>query len=138
MGEQFQSAYKKAHSTETALMKVKDDVMASLTQHQGIFLVLSDLSRLEKDLGIQGNVLLWFRSYLSDRTSRVCIDGQLSKPEQMEFGLPQGSIVGPLGFSLYVVPVGHIIKSFGLQYHMYVDDVQLSCTHPLIQMIMFL
>ena len=53
------------------------------------------------------------------------IDGQLSKPQQMEFGLPQGSIVEPLGFSLYVLPVGHIIKSFILQYHMYVDDVQL-------------
>ena len=77
LGEQFQSAYKKAHndSTETALMKVKDDVMASLAQHQGVFLVLLDLSRafdtvghdillnrLEKDLGIQGNVLLWFKS----------------------------------------------------------------------------
>ena len=138
MGDQFQSAYKKAHSTETALMKVKDDVMASLAQHQGVFLVLLDLSSafdtvshdillngLEKDLGIQGNVLLWFKSYLSDRTSRVCIDGQLSKPQQMEFGLPQGSIVRPLGSSLYVLPVGHIIKSFGLQYHMYADDVQL-------------
>ena len=43
----------------------------------------------------------------------------------MEFGLPQGSIVSPLGFSLCVLPVGHIIKSFGLQYHMYADDVQL-------------
>ena len=43
----------------------------------------------------------------------------------MEFGLPQSSIVRPLGFSLYVLPVGHIIKSFGLQYYMYADDVQL-------------
>ena len=43
----------------------------------------------------------------------------------MEFGLPQGSIVGPLGFSLNVLPVGHIIKSFGLQYYMYAGDVQL-------------
>ena len=46
MGEQFQSTYKKAHSTETALTKVKDDVIASLAQHQGVFLVLLDLIQL--------------------------------------------------------------------------------------------
>ena len=43
----------------------------------------------------------------------------------MDFGLPQGSIVGPLGFTIYVLPVGNIIRSYGLKFHMYADDVQL-------------
>ena len=70
-------------------------------------------------------VLKWFKSYLSDRTSKVCIDGHFSEPQHMDFGLPQGSIVGPLGFTIYVLPVGNIIRSYGLKFHMYADDVQL-------------
>jgi hypothetical protein len=144
IGEQLQSAYKKAHSTETALMKVKDDIMKCISNRKGVFLVLLDLSsafdtvshtifinRLQTELGIQGNVLKWFQSYLSDRTSRVCIDGSFSDPLELQFGLPQGSIIGPSGFSLYVLPVGHIIRSFGLSYHMYADDVQVYiCFDP--------
>ena len=92
--------------------------MTCLAQHQGVFLVLLDLSsafdtvshnvllnRMKNDLGIQGIVIQWFKSYLSCRTSRVCIDGHFSEPQPMDFGLPQGSIVGPLGFTLYVLPV---------------------------------
>lgn len=144
LGEQLQSAYKRAHSTETALMKVKDDIMKSVSEHKGVFLVLLDLScafdtvchdylinRLKNDLGIQGNVLQWFSSYLSNRTSTVCVDDCSSILQEMHFGLPQGSVVGPLGFTLYVLPIGHIIRSYGLQFHMYADDVQLyTCFEP--------
>lgn len=138
LGEQLQSAYKQAHSTETALMKVKDDITKSLSQRRGVFLVLLDLSsafdtvshtillkRMESELGMQGTVLNWFKSYLSGRTSSVCINGAFSNPQEMDFGLPQGSIVGPFGFTIYTLPLGRIIKSFGLSYHMYADDVQL-------------
>ena len=113
VGAQLRSAYKKAHNTETAFMKVKDDVIASLAQHQGVFLVLLDLSssfdtvghdillnRLEMILAYRVMYSFGSDHYLSNRTTRVCIGGQFSKPQQMEFGLPQGSIVGPLGFSL--------------------------------------
>jgi len=138
LGEQLQSAYKQAHSTETALMKVKDDITKSLSQRRGVFLVLLDLSsafdtvshtillkRMESELGLKGNVLNWFKSYLSDRTSSVCIDGVFSNPLVIDFGLPQGSIVGPFGFTIYTLPLGRIIESFGLSYHMYADDIQL-------------
>ena len=138
LGEHLQSAYKLAHSTETALMKVKDDITKSLSKRRGVFLVLLDLSsafdtvshsillkRMEFELGLKGNVLNWFKSYLSDRTSSVCIDGAFSNPLGIDFGLPQGSIVGPFGFTIYTLPLGRIIKPFGLSYHMYADDIQL-------------
>ena len=138
LGEKLQSAYKSAHSTETALMRVKDDIMKHIANHRGVFLVLLDLSsafdtvnhnilinRLETELGIKGKVLNWFRSYLSNRTSRVSINGILSEPTELKYGVPQGSIVGPTAFSLYVLPLGNIIRKFELSFHMYADDVQL-------------
>ena len=138
LGEELQSAYKPAHSTETALLKVKADMMSSLSQHRGVFLVLLDLSsafdtvnhtllidRMESELGLKDCVLNWFKSYLSDRTSRVCINGTLSEPMRLAFGVPQGSIVGPSAFTFYTLPLGRIIQSYGLSYHMYADDVQL-------------
>jgi len=78
MGElPLQSAYKQAHRTETAPMKVKVDIMKSISQRKGVFLVLLDLSRafdtvnhslllnrLETDLGLRGSVLNWFKSVI--------------------------------------------------------------------------
>ena len=138
LGDELQSAYKSAHCTETALLKVKNDIMHSLSLHRGVFLVLLDLSsafdtvnhdllvkRMATDLGLGGTVIRWFKSYLSGRTSRVCIDGTLSEPTQLTYGLPQGSIVGPSSFTVYTLPLGKIINTFGLCYHMYADDVQI-------------
>ena len=83
------------------------------------------INRLSHDLGIGGRVLRWFESYLSSRSSSVSINGILSDPNTIEFGLPQGSLIGPLGFTLYVLPVGRIIRSFEVDFHMYADDIQL-------------
>ena len=44
---------------------------------------------------------------------------------EIEFGLPQGSIVGPSMFSIYAIPLGDIIRQFGISFHMYADDIQL-------------
>ena len=76
----LQSAFKSLHSTETALLKVKNDILVSMNQQHVTLLVLLDLSaldsmihhdkliqRLESDCGVKGNTLSWFRSYLSDR-----------------------------------------------------------------------
>ena len=48
----------------------------------------------------------------------MCIDGVLSDPSEIEFGLPQGSIVGPSMFSMYTFPLGDIIRQFGISFHM--------------------
>ena len=63
--------------------------------------------------------------FFKGRSSRVSVNGTLSEPQPLSFGLPQGSLVGPLGFSMYTSPIRHIINKFGLSYHIYADDIQL-------------
>ena len=78
LGEEFQSAYCVSHSTETALLKVKSDIMGMIHNQKGVFLVLLDLSaafdtvnhnvlfnRLECEIGITGTALEWFKSNFS-------------------------------------------------------------------------
>ena len=90
------------------------------TDHQNIF-----ISRLFKRTGVRSTVLSWFQSYLSEWFSQVDIAGKLSNPTTLEFGLPQGSIVGPIGYSIYTLPVGEIARHYDINYHLYADDIQL-------------
>ena len=135
--EEFQSAYKDLHSTETALTRVQNDLLVSIDSNGGAILVLLDLSAafdtidhsilLERlhNLGVRGAALDWFRSYLSDRKQCVYVQGERSKPRDLPYGVPQGSVLGPILFSLYIIPLGHIARSHGLQYHLYADDTQM-------------
>ena len=75
--------------------------------------------------GVTGAALEWFRSYLSGRHQVVRIGNEKSPPKDVTFGVPQGSVLGPLLFTAYITPVGDIIKKFGLDYHLYADDTQL-------------
>jgi hypothetical protein len=144
MQEPFQSAYRKHHSTETALVRVCNDIRTALDDKQGTLLVLLDLSsafdtidhqillaRLEKRFGLQGSVLQWMESYLQDRSQRVVIGQASSTSQPLNTGVPQGSVLGPMGFSLYVQPIGEIIRRHGLQFHHYADDLQLLITFSL-------
>ena len=121
--EEHQSAYRKLHSTETALVKVQNDILQSLGQNKVAVLVLLDLSaafdtidhetllhRLEHQfgIGIGDNSLSWITSYLTDRYQIVCIDGKMSKPVRMRFRVPQGSVLGPKFYTMYTKPVGLI------------------------------
>ena len=112
--------------------------MQNLCNRKGVFLVLLDLSaafdtvshsillaRLSNDIGIKGVALKWIESYLSGRTTSVCINGVSSDPNSLRYGLPQGSIVGPQSFAIYSIPIGRIIRKHNLQYHLYADDIQL-------------
>ena len=135
--ESLQSAYKSFHSTETALLKVHNDILHTM-DHQGVtILIMLDLSaafdtidhnrlltRMEHELGIKGVPLKWFRSYLSERTQCVNIDGHSSPPTLMYWAVPQGSVLGPILFLIYMLPLGHIIRRHGLELHIYADDTQ--------------
>lgn len=138
LGEKLQSAYKKHHSTETALLKVQSDILMAMDNNKVSILVLLDLSaafdtvdidilleRLEKCFGIAGKALDWFRSYLTGRNQCILVRGQTSPMSILKSGVPQGSVLGPLLFSLYTSPLGSIIERYGLSYHLYADDTQL-------------
>ena len=86
-------------------------------------------------VGICGSALRLIRSYFSNRTQRVQIDGILSDLASLLCGLPQGSVLGPMKFCLYLLPLGAILRHYNIGYHIYADDTQLyilfKCKDPL-------
>ena len=112
--------------------------MFSIDANKAVLLVLLDLSaafdtidhnilisRLSQRICVKGAALNWFRSYLADWSTQVDIAGQLSEPIISQFGLPQGSVVGPVGYTIYTLPVGDIANHHNVSYHVYADDTQL-------------
>ena len=137
----YQSAFRKLHSTETVLIRVHNDIAIALDQKRSVILLLLDLSaafetwdhcillsRLSHRFGIGGTALEWLRLYLGDRTQSVNTNGSTSERRVLQFGVPQGSVVGPLLFSLYTSPLSDIACKHELSFHFYADDRQLFAT----------
>ena len=84
------------------------------------------LKRLETTFGVQGTALNWFHSYLKNRTQSVIIDNVLSAPRPLLYGVPQGSVLGPVLFNLYTKPLSKIIEAHTKQFQKYADDTELA------------
>jgi len=83
------------------------------------------LEHLRSWVGIRGTALSWFTSYLQGRTFAVEIGNSISSTRSITSGVPQGSCLGPVLFSLYMLPLGLICQRYGVAYHCYADDTQL-------------
>ena len=86
------------------------------------------IHRLSFTFGLSDNVLNWFKSYLSDRKQKIKIDNFYSDDIPISFGVPQGSVLGPLLFTMYMYPLSKLINSEKFGYHLYADDTQLYCS----------
>ena len=140
----FQSAYRKNFSTETALIRVHNDIMVSLDVKRDVILILLDFSaafetidhrillhRLETRFGFAGEVLQWFSSYLANRKQYVSVASNDSSVTTPICGVPQGTTLGPILFILYTSPLEEILTKHGLNPMFFSDDTQLyiTCEH---------
>ena len=142
---QLQSAYCSHHSTETALLKVKNDLLMNMNKGHVSLLVLLDLSAafdtvehkillktLQMKLGVCGSALSWFKSYLEGRSQRICIKETLSQSFDLQWGVPQGSCLGPLLFTINFIQVICFLSWSPIYQLRMLTRTTLSCICPLV------
>ena len=123
LNDPFQSAYRPGHSTDTALVRIHNDLLLSVDSRHSVLLVLLDptaafdtldhtilLNRL-RELGVDRTVLAWFTSYLIGRSNSVKIRQTTSSRQTLKYGVPQGSVLGPILYNIYISPIADIIQT---------------------------
>ncbi|CAH2109011.1 unnamed protein product [Euphydryas editha] len=130
----LQSGFRPGHSTVTALVKVTDDIRMGMDNKHLTVLTLLDFSNafntvdfdillgLLRSLNISPSVIDWFQSYLTGRRQRIRIEEAVSSWSDVNAGVPQGGVLSPLLFSLFINSITSNITSL---YHMYADDIQI-------------
>ena len=130
----YQSAYRKNYSCETAVLSVVNDILWGMEEKSVTALVAIDLTAafdtvdhnimsdvLQNYYGLSGSSLQWFNSYLKDRKFKVSINQAYSKTNCINYSVPQGSCAGPSLYSLYASTLQEIIPT-QVQTHGYADD----------------
>ena len=135
-----QYGFRRNHSTAHALIDLQDKIISAINKNNfslGIFMDLSKafdivdhtilLYKL-KHYGIRGTALKWFSSYLNNRSQYTFVANCSSNHSQIKYGVPQGSILGPLLFLLYINDITK--SSQNLEFVLYADDTTLFYTQP--------
>lgn len=130
-----QSGFRKGYSTTSALLQVVDDIVRSSDNNEATILVLLDYSkafdRIDHRLllailhyfGFCPKSLKLMNQYITDRYQKVTVNGENSDMLPVGQGVPQGSILGPLMFTLYTAEFQNVLKN--CKSHFYADDTQL-------------
>ena len=133
----YQSAYRKRHSIETALCKIHDDLVINTCHGKASLLVLLDLSTAFdtvdhqlllsdfSDCGVEGTALVLLESYLENREQCVAIGKSRSEPTTLQYGVLQGSVLGPVLFTVYTATLAFLLEAHGVSYHFFAGDTQL-------------
>jgi len=131
-----QSGFRKRHSTETALIRIIDELLFNLDDNKVCGFVLVDYCKafdmvdhailLDKlnAYGVDGSSLAWFKSYLSDRRQLVSQAGTMSDMTTVRHGVPQGSILGPLLFIVFINDLPLHVSSSDID--LYADDTTIT------------
>ena len=134
----FQYGYKKGHSTETLLLNMVNDLLVACDNQMPTIVMLLDLSAafdtvdqtkllhiLHYEIGIDGIALKWFESFLKGRTQRVKIGNSYSEEANLNYGVPQGSVLGPNLFNIYIRSLHKYMEPAKFSIFGYADDHQL-------------
>ena len=130
-----QFGYKKGHSTEHVVLEIVDEVLVGFDRRTATLVTLLDLSAafdtvdlaklmhtLENHIHTKGTALRWFASFLFGRHQKVKIGSTFSSLLETLYGVPQGSVLGPVLFNIYVRNLPNFIHSFGFTTSNYADD----------------
>ena len=130
-----QFGYKKYHSTETLLLEIVDETLVGFDKDTATVMILLDMSAafdtvdlqklvkiLESKIGLRGTALNWFKSFLFGRKQKVKVNGIVSELLLTLYGVPQGSVLGPVLFNIYVSSLSSVMKDLGIFSSSYADD----------------